>query len=48
MNKEELRRALLQYGFHDEQGNYTVVLNKLFLEELFDCDQILFEEREHR
>lgn len=48
MNKEELRKLLLQYGFYDEQHKYNIVLNKRFLEELFECDNILLEETEHK
>lgn len=40
------KSEIMKYGFYDDNHHYIVILNKEKLKEIFNADDILWEERQ--
>lgn len=48
-NNEVIRKEdIFHYTYIDENGDTVTVLNEQFLKNLFNCNELVFEEKEHK
>lgn len=45
---EEFLKEIMDYSFYDDAHNLVVKLNEEKLKELYEADEIIFEEHSHR